>query len=166
MIASSRAAVKLRSAISTLGFREKCSRGNPPSSTSTPASPSARASADLCSQAAWRCAADDDDAGIGAGDHRLGEFGLDQVRLAGKGAIDDRIELHLGGVGHDRHHVVERHLALAMREQRELAQFVARGLAVAAEQRISAARASGAMRRVAIAQFVVDQFARSRSPSG
>ena len=39
-------------------FREKCSRGNPLSSKVETGVPSATASADLCSQAAWRCAAE------------------------------------------------------------------------------------------------------------
>ena len=58
MIDASRAALKLRSAVSTIGFREKCSRGNPLSSKADTGVPSATASADLCSQAAWRWAAE------------------------------------------------------------------------------------------------------------
>ncbi len=58
MISSSRAALKLRSAVSTLPFREKCSRGKPLSSKVDSGVPSATASADLCSQAAWRWVAE------------------------------------------------------------------------------------------------------------
>ena len=52
MTANNRAALKLRSAVSTLPFREKCKRGNPLSSKVDTGVPSATASADLCSQAA------------------------------------------------------------------------------------------------------------------
>src|SRR5690242_16493276 len=58
IMAASLAALKLRSAVSTMGFREKCRRGYPPSSTAEAGVPSAMASADLCSHAAWRCAAE------------------------------------------------------------------------------------------------------------
>ena len=76
----------------------------------------------------------DDHAWIGAGDHRFGKLAFDQVRLARKGAIHDRVELQLGRVGHDGHDIVERDLALAVGIERKLAQLVARGLTVAAEQ--------------------------------
>ena len=76
----------------------------------------------------------DDDTGIGAGDHGFGKFAFDQVRLAGKSAVHDRVQLQLGRVGDDGHDVVERDLALAVGIERKLAKFVARGLAVAAEQ--------------------------------
>ena len=76
----------------------------------------------------------------------------------GKGAVHDRIELQLGSIGHDRHHIVERDLAFAVGVERKLLQFVARGLAVAAEQRHQ--RRAGVRRDAQIRdpQFVVDQF--------
>jgi len=43
---------KLRSATSTMGLREKCSRGKPPSSNCEAGVPSRSPSADLCSHAA------------------------------------------------------------------------------------------------------------------
>ena len=46
------AGLKLRSATSALGFREKCSRGNPLSSKADTGVPSATARLVLCSQAA------------------------------------------------------------------------------------------------------------------
>ena len=99
-----------------------------------------------------------DHAGIGAGDHGLGELAFDQVRLAGKGAVDDRIDLQFGRIGDHRHHVVERDLALAVRVERELAQFVARGLTVAAEQRHQRRARVGRDPQVRDPQFIVDQF--------
>ncbi len=74
-----------------------------------------------------------DHAGIGAGDHGLGEFVLDQIRPACEGAVDDRIDLQFGRIRYHRHDVVERDLAAAMRIEREFFQFIARGLAVATE---------------------------------
>ena len=121
MISTSRAALKLRSAVSTSALREKCSRGNPLSSKVDTGVPSATASAGLVQPRRLALRGRDDHAGIGAGDHRLGEFGFDQIRLAGEGAVDDRIDLQFGGVGDHRHHVVERDLALAVGVERELA---------------------------------------------
>ena len=77
----------------------------------------------------------DDHPRVGAGDHGLGEFAFDQFRLSSECAVDDRVDLELGSIGHNRHHVVERDLGFAMAIERELLQFVARGLAVAPEQR-------------------------------
>ena len=69
--------------------------------------------------------------------------------LAGKGAIYIRIKLQLRRVGDHCHHIVERDLALAVGIEGELAQFVARGLAVAAlTNDINTARASAAIRRL------------------
>ena len=99
----------------------------------------------------------DDHAGIGAGDHGLGEFGFDQVGLSGERAVHDRIDLQFGSVGDHRHHIVERDLAFAVGVERKLLQFVARGLAVAAEQ--GRQRRAGIRRdpQVRYPQFAIDQ---------
>ncbi len=55
-------------------------------------------------------------------------------RASGEGRIDQSVECQRGGVGDDGHHVVDADLALAAREQSELADLMARGEAVAPEQ--------------------------------
>ncbi len=100
----------------------------------------------------------DDHARIGAGDHGLGKFGFDQIRLSGKRAVHDRIDLQLGSVGDHRHHVLERDLGLAVGIKRELAQFVARGLTVAAEQRHQHRTRVRRDPQIGDPQLVVDQF--------
>ncbi len=134
MTATSRAALKLRSAVSTLALREKCSRGKPLSSKVETGVPSADGERGLVQPGRLALGGGNDHAGIGAGDHGLGEFGFDQFRPAGERAVDDRIDLQFRRIGHHRHDILERDLALAMGIEREFAQFVARGLAVAAEQ--------------------------------
>ena len=158
MIAASRATLKLRSAVSTARLARKMQarisalehgRGR-------------RAVGDrerrFVQPRGLALRGGDDHAGIGAGDHGFGKFAFDHLGPAGKGAVDDRIELQLGRIGDDRHHVVERDLALAMGIERELAQLVARGLAVAAEQRHQ--RRAGIRRDAQIGdpELVVDQL--------
>ena len=91
MIATSRAVLKLRSAVSTLLFAKNAAaeiRSRP--------RPSRRALGDgeagLVQQRRLALRGRDDHAGIGAGDHRFGKFGFHQGGLTGERAVDDRIE--------------------------------------------------------------------------
>mgnify|MGYP003693733249 CR=1 FL=1 len=158
MIPTSRAALKLRRAISTSPLREKCSRGNPPSSTVGYRRAFGDRKRRFVQPRGLALRRGDDHAGIGAGDHRFSKLALDSRGVAGERAVDDRIELQFGGVGDDRHDVLERHLALAVGVERELAQFVAGGPAVAAEQRHQDRTGIGRNAQAGNAQFVVDQF--------
>ena len=58
MTPRSRAALKLRSAVSTWPLREKCSRAKPLSAALAADAPSSIARLALWSEAAWRCAAE------------------------------------------------------------------------------------------------------------
>ena len=80
---------------------------------------------------------------------RLAEFAFHLADAAGEGGIDDAVERQVRGVRDHRDHVGELDAFLALRIERQLADLAARGEAVAAEQRESAARASGAMVRPA-----------------
>ena len=66
---------------------------------------------------------------------RLAEFGFNVAGLTGKGRVDHAVERQRRGIGHHRHHVGEFDGLLIFGVERELADFVARGEPVAAEQR-------------------------------
>ena len=87
----------------------------------------------------------------------LANSDFDQIRLSGERAVDDRVDLELGGVGDHRHHVVERDLARAVGVEREFLQFVARGLAVAAEQGHQDRAGVGGDAQIRDPQLAVDQ---------
>ena len=99
----------------------------------------------------------EDHAGIGAGGERLGELGFHQLRIAGEGAVDDRVDLEVGGVRDHRRHIVQRHLAGAVGIERQLAQLVARRLAVAAQRGRQRGAGVGCDAQIGGAQFVVDK---------
>ena len=88
---------------------------------------------------------------------RLAEFGFDVARLAGKGRIDYAIERQRRGIGHHRQHVGEFDAVLALDVERELAEFVARGEAVATEQRGERGARVGRDGEIGGTHFVVDQ---------
>src|SRR3954447_9762 len=97
-------------------------------------------------------------AGISSGDHGLGEFGFEQVRLSRKRAVDDRIDLEFGRIRYHRHHIIDRDLSAAVREQHELFQLIARSLAVAAEQRHQARASVCCNTQIRCPQFVVNKL--------
>ena len=89
-----------------------------------------------------------DHAGIGPCYHGLGEFSFHCGGISREGAIDDWVNLQLGGVGNDRHHVVERDLALAVGVERETRNSLREAWRSPPSRAISTARASGAIRRL------------------
>ena len=87
----------------------------------------------------------------------LANWNFDLAGAAGEGRIDERIERQRRGVGHHRDHVVELDALLAVGVERELADFAARGQAVAAEQRHQRGAGVGRDRETGLAHLVVDQ---------
>ena len=93
----------------------------------------------------------------GAPGARLGEFGFGLAGAAGKRRIEHAVKRHLGRVRHHRHDVGELDALLAVGIKDELADLVARGEPVAAEQRDQRRARVGRDRQFGLAHLVVDQ---------
>src|SRR5262249_25916728 len=70
-----------------------------------------------------------------AGGARLAELDFELAGAPGEGGIDQGVERKRRSAGARRHDIFELHARLAAREQRELANLVARRQSIAAEQR-------------------------------
>src|SRR5262245_18351286 len=77
----------------------------------------------------------DDRARRRAGGARLAELDFELAGAPGEGGIAQLVERKRRGVGDRRHDIFELYARLAAREQRELANLVARRQSIAAEQR-------------------------------
>ena len=77
----------------------------------------------------------DDRARCRAGGARLAELHFELAGAPGEGGIDQAVERQRRGVSDHRHHIFELDARLAAREQRELANLMARREPIAAEQR-------------------------------
>src|SRR5262249_62187391 len=77
----------------------------------------------------------DDRARRCAGRARLAELHFELARAPGEGGIDQAVERKRRGVGDHGHDIFELDARLAAREQRELANLMARREPIAAEQR-------------------------------
>ena len=77
----------------------------------------------------------EDRADRAAGGAHLGELRLELGRPAGEGGIDQFVERQRRSVGYDGGHIVDVDFAAPAGIERELAQLVARGGAIAAEKR-------------------------------
>ncbi len=104
-----------------------------------------------------------DRSGAGSRGPRLGELSFEFCGTAGKGRIDDVFERQRRGIGHHGDDVVDADLAAAAGIERELVDLVARGGAVAAEQRDQQSARVGRQRQPGRAHLVVDQAGRDLS---
>ena len=98
-----------------------------------------------------------DRSGARARGPRLGELSFEFRGAAGEGRIDDVFERQRRGIGHHRDDVLHGDLGAAARIEGELADFIAGGGAVAAEQRDQQSPRVGRQRQAGRAQLIVDQ---------
>ena len=154
---SSRAGVQLRSAAPTASWREKCTGGAPRRMAEFGRLALVHREPHLVQVGDMADRRRNDRRRRRAAGARLAEFGLDLSGLAGKSGIDHAVERQCGSVGHHRDNVGEFDRRPALRVERELADFAARGEAVAAEQRQQRRARVRRDRHVAAAHFLVDQ---------
>ena len=93
----------------------------------------------------------------GAAGARLAEFAFHRAGVAGEGGIEHAVKRDVGSIRYDSQHVGEFDRLFAGGVKRELADFVARGEPVAADQRDERRARVGRDSQIGAAHLVVDQ---------